>query len=153
MMSKTKRFRYEWIIFIMMAVGLIALLISSTRAELARNPSRQAMADMGQYGFVTVSLETDPFPARPTGTVGLNFTLTNSRNVRFVPDSFSYEYGLAGNDQPVGLGTAQPMSDGSGMLMAGEQFPYAGTWWLRVYISKDGYQDDVQFTIDVRPAQ
>lgn len=152
-MSNTKSIRYEWIIFVLIAAGLIALLISSTRAELARNPSRQAMADMGQYGFVTVSLETDPFPARPTGTVGLNFMLMNSNNVRFVPDSFSYEYGLEGNDQPVGLGTAMPMSDGSGMLMAGEQFPYAGKWWLRVYISKDGYQDDVQFTIDVRPAQ
>lgn len=152
-MSNTKSIRYEWIIIVLMAAGLIALLISSTRAELARNPSRQAMADMGQYGFVTVSFETDPFPARPTGTVGLNFTLTNSRNVRFVPDSFSYEYGLEGNDQPVGFGTAMPMSDGSGMLMAGEQFPYAGRWWLRVYISKDGYQDDVQFTIDVSPAQ
>jgi hypothetical protein len=152
-MSNTKSIRYEWIIIVLMAAGLIALLISSTRAELARNPSRQAMADMDQYGFVTVSLETDPFPARPTGTVGLKFTLMNSRNVRFVPDSFSYEYGLEGNDQPVGFGTATPMSDGSGMLMAGEQFPYAGKWWLRVYISKDGYQDDVQFTIDVSPAQ
>lgn len=152
-MPNTKRIRYEWIIYILMAVGLIALLISSTRAELARNPSREAMADMGPYGFVRVQLQTDPYPARPTGTVGLNFMLMNSNNVTFVPDSFSYEYGLEGNDQPVGFGTAMPMSDGSGMLMAGEQFPYAGKWWLRVYISKDSYQDDVQFTIDVRPAQ
>lgn len=152
-MSNTKRIRYEWIIFILMAAGLIALLMSSTRAELARNPSRQAMADMGQYGFVTVSLETDPYPALSTGTVSLNFMLMNSRNVRFVPDSFSYEYGQEGDDQPVGFGTAVPMSDGSGMLMVGEKFPTVGTWWVRVYISKDGYQDDVQFTIDVRPAQ
>ncbi|HSG43871.1 MAG TPA: hypothetical protein VLA72_12020, partial [Anaerolineales bacterium] len=64
-MSNTKRIRYEWIIYILIAAGLIALLISSTRAELARNPSRQAMADMDRYGFITVSLETDPYPARP----------------------------------------------------------------------------------------
>jgi hypothetical protein len=152
-MSTVKRIRYEWIIYILMAAGLIALLISSTRAELARNPSREAMADMGPYGFVRVQLETNPYPARPTGTVGLNFMLMNSRNVTFIPDSFSYEYGLEGNDQPVGSGTAQQMSDGSGMFMTGEQFPYAGNWWLRVYVSKGGYQDDVQFTIDVRPAQ
>ena len=152
-MTKTKRIRYEWMIFILIAIGLIALLISSTRAELARNPSRQAMADMGPHGFVTVDLRTDPYPARPTGTVELNFMLTNSKNVTFVPDSFTYEYGLEGDDQPVGLGTAHPMSDGGGMLMGGEQFPYAGTWWLRVSISKGDYRDDVQFTIDVRPAQ
>lgn len=152
-MSSTKRIRYDWIIYILMAAGLIALLISSTKAELARNPSREAMADMGPYGFVRVQLQTDPYPALPTGTVGLNFMLMNSNNVTFMPDSFSYEYGLEGNDQPVGFGTAMQMSDGSGMLMAWEQFPYAGNWWLRVYISKDGYQDDVQFTIDVRPAQ
>ncbi|HSG45284.1 MAG TPA: hypothetical protein VLA72_19240 [Anaerolineales bacterium] len=152
-MSNTKSIRYGWIIIVLMGSGLIALLISSTRAELARNPSRQAMADMDRYGFITVSLETDPYPARPTGMVGLSFMLMNSNNVRFMPDSFSYEYGLVGDDQPVGFGTAMPMADGSGMLMAGEQFPYAGKWWLRVYISKDEYQDDVQFTIDVQPAQ
>jgi hypothetical protein len=45
------------------------------------------------------------------------------------------------------------MSDGSGMLMANAQFPSVGTWWLRVNLAKDAYQDDVQFTIEVRPAQ
>ncbi len=152
-MATGKRIRYDWIIYILVAVGLIAWLVLSTRAELARNPSRQAIADMGPYGFVTVQFQTDPYPARPTGTVGLSFMLMNSRNVTFVPDTFSYEYGLEGSDRPVGSGTAQPMSDGSGMLMAGEQFPSAGRWWLRVNLSKGGYQDEVQFTIEVRPAQ
>jgi len=79
--------------------------------------------------------------------------LINSRNVVFDPDSFSFDYGREGSDEPVGSGTAQPMSDGSGMLMAGVQLPSVGTWWLRVNLAKDGYQDDVQFTIEVRPAQ
>ena len=152
-MSNTKKIRLDWIIFILMALGLIALLIWSTMGELARNPSRQAIADLGPYGFVTVQFQTDPYPARPTGTVGLSFMLMNSRNVSIEPDSFSFEYGREGNDQPVGSGTAQPMSDGSGMLMAGVQFPSVGHWWLRVNLAKDGYQDEVQFTIEVKPAQ
>ena len=152
-MSNTKKIRLNWIFFILMALGLIALLIWSTMGELARNPSREAIADLGPYGFVTVQFQTDPYPARPTGTVGLSFMLMNSRNVSIEPDSFSFEYGREGNDQPVGSGTAQPMSDGSGMLMAGVQFPSVGTWWLRVNLAKDGYQDEVQFTIEVRPAQ
>lgn len=152
-MSDNKRIRLDWIFFILIALGLIALLIWSTMGELARNPAREAIADLGPYGFVTVQLQTNPYPARPTGTVGLSFMLMNTRNVRIEPDSFSFEYGREGNDQPVGSGIAQPMSNGSGMLMAGAQFPSVGTWWLRVNLAKDGYQDEVKFTIQVRPAQ
>ena len=151
--STGRRIRVDWIIYVLLAMGLIGLLIWSTMGELARNPSREAIADLGPYGLVTVQLQTDPYPARPTGTVGLSFMLMDSRRVTIEPDSFSFEYGRDGNDQPVGSGTVQPMSDGSGMLMAGAQFPSVGTWWLRVKLAKDGYQDDVQFTIEVRPAQ
>ena len=152
-MSNAKRIRRDWIFYILIALGLIALLIWSTMDELARNPSRQAIADLGPYGFVTVQLQTNPYPARPTGTVGLSFMLMNDRRVTFDPDSFSFEYGREGSDQIVGSGTGQPMSDESGMLMGGAQFPSVGTWWLRVNLVKDGYQDEVQFTIEVRPAQ
>lgn len=152
-MSPGKRMRVDWILYVLMALGLIALLAWSTMGEIARNPSREAVADLGPYGLVTVRLDTTPYPALPTGTVGLNFMLMNSRRVSIEPDTLTFTYGREGIDQPVGSGTAQLMSDGSGMLMAGAQFPSVGTWWLRVYVSKDGYQDDVQFTIDVRPAQ
>ena len=152
-MSNAKRIRLDWILYIPLALGLIALLIWSTMSEIARNPSREAIADLGPYGLVTVQLQTDPYPARPTGTVELSFMLMNSNRVIIEPDSFSFEYGREGSDQPVGSGTVQPKSDGSGMLMAGAQFPSVGTWWLRVNLAKDGYQDEVKFTIEVRPAQ
>lgn len=152
-MSTEKRIRLDWLFYILMALGLIGLLVWSTMSEIARNPSREAIADLGPNGLVTVKLQTDPYPARPTGTVGLSFMLMNSRRVTIVPDSFSFEYGRAGSDQPVGSGTIESMSEGSGMLMAGAQFPSVGTWWLRVNLTKDGYQDEVQFTIEVRPAQ
>ena len=152
-MSKAKRIRFDWIFYILLALGLIALLIWSTLGEIARNPSREAVADLGPYGLVTVQLQTNPYPAKPTGTVELSFMLMNSNRVIMEPDSFSFEYGREGSDQPVGSGTVQSMSDESGMLMAGAQFPSVGTWWLRVKLAKDGYQDEVKFMIEVRPAQ
>lgn len=152
-MSNAKRIRLDWILYIPLALGLIALLIWSTMSEIARNPSREAIADLGPYGLVTVQLQTNPYPAKPTGTVALSFMLINSRRVIIEPDSLSFEYGRAGSDQPVGSGTIEPMSDDSGMFMAGAQFSSVGTWWLRVSLAKDGYQDQVQFTIEVRPAQ
>ena len=152
-MSTGKRFRLDWLLYILMTLGLIVLLIWSTMGELARNPSREAIADVGQYGFVTVRLQTNPYPALPTGTVGLTFTLIDSRSNIVKPDSLSFEYGMEGSDQPIDTGIAEPMSDDSGMLMAGAQFPSVGTWWLRVILAKDGYQDEVQFRIEVRPAQ
>ena len=152
-MSTAKRIRLDWIFYALLALGLITLLIWSTMGELARNPSREAIADLGQYGLVTVQLQTNPYPARPTGTVGLSFMVMDSRRVTIEPDSFSFEYGREGDDRAVGSGTAQPMSDGSGMLMADAQFPSVGTWWLRVNLAKDGYQDAVEFTVEVRPAQ
>ncbi|MBI1856114.1 MAG: hypothetical protein HYR93_09675 [Chloroflexi bacterium] len=148
-----KRFRFEWIFYILVAIALIGLLIWSTLGEIARNPSRNAIADMGPYGPVTVQLQTNPYPARPTGTVRLSFMLMNSNRVIIQPDSLSFEYGREGSDQPVGSGIAQPMSDGSGMFMAGAQFPSVGTWWLRVNLAQGGYQGNVQFIIEVRPAQ
>ncbi len=150
---KTKRVRLDCIFYILIALGLIALLIWSTKGEIARNPARDAVADLGPYGLITVRFQTNPYPVKPTGTVALSFMVMDSRRVIIEPDSFSFEYGRDGNDQPVGSGIAQPMSDGSGMLMTGVQFPSVGTWWLRVNLAKDGYQDDVQFTIEVRPAQ
>ena len=152
-MSKGKRIRPVWIFYILMALGLIALLIWSTLGEIARNPSREAVADLGPYGFITVRLQTDPYPARPTGTVKLTFTLIDSRPNIIQPDSLSFEYGREGSGQIVGSGTAQSTSDGSGTLMGGARFPSVGIWWLRVNLVKDGYQDDIQFTIEVRPAQ
>lgn len=152
-MSKPKRIRLEWILSVLMALGLCSLLVWSMKAEIARNPSRQADVDWGPYGPVTVQLQTNPYPVKPTGTVQLSFMLMDSHRRTIAPDSFSFEYGREGSDQPVGSGIAQAMADGSGMLMANAQFPSVGTWWLRVNLAKEGNQADVRFTIEVRPAQ
>ena len=152
-MVTEKRFRVDWILSVLMALLLVGLLSWAMASEIARNPAREAAADLGPYGLVMVRLQTNPYPASPTGTVTLSFILTDSGRAPVEPDSFSFEYGHEGNDQAVGSGTVQPMPDGSGMLMAGAQFPSVGTWWLRVTLAKGGYQDDIEFTIEVSPVQ
>ena len=62
-MSSTKRIRLDWLFYILMAIALIGLLIWSTPGEIARNPSRQAIADLGSYGLVTIQLQTSPYRA------------------------------------------------------------------------------------------
>lgn len=148
-----KRIRLEWLFYVLAAGTFLGLLVWATRSEIARNPSREAKVELGPYGMVTVQFGTDPYPARATGTVALTFMLMDSRNQPIHPDTVSFEYGRKGNDQPVGSGIFQPMPDGEGMLMANIQMPSVGKWWLRAALGKDGYEADVQFTIDVRPAQ
>ena len=152
-MTNAKRIRLDCLLYILTATALMGLVIWATMGEIARNPSRETMVELGPYGMVTVQFETDPYPARPTGPVSLNFMLMDSRNQTIEPESFSFEYGRKGSDVYVSSGTVQPMSDGSGMFMTNAQFPSAGIWWLRVNFAKDGYEEELQFTIDVKPAQ
>ena len=151
--QKTRRFRLDWLIYILAAAGLISLLIWATTSELSRIPSRDATADLSQYGLITIRFSTDPYPPVPTGMVTLNFMPMDSRQRTVALDSLAYEYGPAGNDQPFGSGVAQLMSDGSGMFMAGAQFPTVGDWWLRLKVAKGNVQDEVRFTFYVEPAQ
>ena len=150
---KNRRFRLDWLIYILAAAGLIGLLIWATTSELSRIPSRDATADLSQYGLITIRFSTDPYPPVPTGTVTLNFMPMDSRQRTVALDSLAYEYGPVGNDQPFGSGVAQLMSDGSGMFMAGAQFPTVGDWWLRLKVAKGNVQDEVRFTFYVEPAQ
>lgn len=148
-----RRFRIEWLMFILFAAGLVGLMIWATRGDLSSNPSRDATADFGPYGFITIRFSTSPYPPLPTGTVNLSFMPMDSRGRTVAIDSLSYEYGTAGSDQPVGSGMAEPMSDNSGMFMAGAQFPSVGDWWLRAKVTIGGVQDEVRFTLYVKPAQ
>jgi hypothetical protein len=144
---------WNWLLYVAGALALIGLLAWATQKELARNPARDATAELGPYGLVTIRFSTDPNPALPTGTVMLSFMPMDSRQ-RSVPlDKISFEYGREGNAQPVGFGEAQPMSDGSGMFMGDAQFPEVGNWWIRVKLSRDGSQAEVRFTFYVEPAQ
>jgi len=144
---------WGWLIYLGAALMIVGAIIWTTLNEIARNPARDATADLGPYGLVTLRLTTDPNPALPTGTVTLSFRPMDSRQ-RTVPlDGISFEYGREGSDQPVGSGEAQLMSDGSGMFMGGAQFPAVGNWWVRARLQKGGAQAEVRFTVYVKPAQ
>lgn len=107
--------RRIWPVYIVCALALVSLLGWATLNELARSPTRDAVVDLGPYGLVTIRFSTDPNPALPTGLVRLKFMPVDSRQVPVTLDSLSFEYGREGNDQPVGIGEAQPMSDSSGL--------------------------------------
>lgn len=144
---------WGWLIYVVAALALVGAITSALLNEIARNPARDATADLGPYGLVTLRLTTDPNPALPTGTVTLSFMPMDSRQ-RTVPlDGISFEYGREGSDQPVGSGQAQPMSDGSGMFMGGAQFPGVGNWWVRARVTKGNTQAEVRFVFYVEPAQ
>lgn len=144
---------WNWLIYVAGALGLAALIAWATLNEVARNPARDATAELGPYGLITIRFTTDPSPALPTGTVMLSFMPMDTRQRAVALDGFSFEYGREGSDQAVGSGEAQPMSDGSGMFMGGAQFPEVGDWWLRVKMIKGSAQAEVRFTFYVEPAQ
>lgn len=148
-----KRFRLEWFLYPAAALLLIWVLYSATMRELARTPIRDAAANLGQYGFVTIRFSTDPFPPLPTGNVTLSFQPMDSLQRTFEVDQITYEYGPAGSEQATGSGVAQLMPDGSGMYMGSAQFSYVGNWWVKAKVSKSGNQADVRFSVYVEPAQ
>lgn len=148
-----RRSYLPWLLYGLAALALVALLVRSTLGELARNPSRDATADLGPYGLVTIRYNTSPYPPLATGTVTLSFMPMDSRQRMFTVDTITYEYGRAGSDQPVGSGEAQVMADGSGMFMGNAQFANVGNWWVRVNVRKGQAQAQVRFTVYVKPAQ
>jgi hypothetical protein len=148
-----KRIRLDWLLYAGAAVLLIWVLYSATKNELARTPVRDATANLGQYGLVTIRFTTDPFPALPTGTVMMNFMPMDSRQRTVEIDQITFEYGPDGSEQAAGSGVTQLMPDGSGMYMAGAQFTYVGNWWVKANVTKGDVQADVRFTVYVEPAQ
>ena len=144
---------WGWLFYVVAALALVGAIAWATLGEINRNPARDATADLGPYGLVTIQLTTNPNPPKPTGTVQLSLMPMDQRR-RTVPlDAVAFEYGREGSDQAVGSGAAQAMADGSGMFMAMAQLPTVGNWWVRVRLSKGGTQGEVRFTIYVTPAQ
>lgn len=144
---------WSWLFYLASALALVGLIGWATLNEMTRSPARDATTELGSHGLVTIRFSTDPSPALPTGTVMLSFMPMNPRQRPVELDRVSFEYGREGNDQPVGAGEAQRMSDGSGMFMGSAQFPGVGNWWIRVALSKSTAQAEVHFTLYVEPAQ
>lgn len=144
---------WSWLIYLASALALVGLIGWATLNEMTRSPARDATTELSPYGLVTIRFSTDPTPALPTGTVMLSFMPMNPRQRPVELDKISFEYGRENNNQPVGAGEAQLMSDGSGMFMGNAQFPDVGNWWVRVTINKGDAHAEVRFIVYVEPAQ
>jgi len=157
-----------WFLTLLVAGVGAVLLVAAMRDTLAKAPSRDATAELGPYGLVTIRFSTVPNPPLPTGTVTLSFMPMDARQRTIVVDGIAFEYGREGEDQPVGSGEAQRMSDGSGMFtpalalsqrdkrgasVAGAQFPDVGNWWVRTTVIRGDVEAEVRFTFCVKPAQ
>lgn len=142
-----------WLLTLLVAGAGAVLLISAMRDTLATVPSRDATANLGQYGLVTLSFSTDPNPPLPTGTVTLSFMPMDARRRTVVLDRIAFEYGREGDDRPAGAGEAERVADGSGMFMGGAQFPGVGNWWVRATMIRGEAQAEVHFVFYVEPAQ
>jgi hypothetical protein len=151
---KSRGFRLDWLIYFLAALALVGVIMSSMAKEIAGNPARDATADLGPNGLVTIRLTTNPFPPLPTGTVVLNFMPMDSRQRTVEVDGITYEYGMTGNEKALGSGTAQIIPESSMYMFTGNvQFPSVGDWWIRARINKGNTQADVKFTVYVKPAQ
>jgi hypothetical protein len=148
-----KRIHAGWILYPAAVLLFIWILYTATMRELARTPIRDAAADLGQYGFVTIRFSTDPFPPLPTGSVMLSFQPMDSLQRTVELDQVAYEYGPAGSEQAVGSGMAQLAPDASGIYTGSAQFSYVGNWWVKARVSKGDNQADVRFSVYVEPAQ
>ena len=153
MTTTPRKSKSLWLMYLVVGGAILALLIWAMQATLADAPSRDAVADLGPYGLVTIRFSTDPNPPLPTGTVRLTFMPMDNRQRTVALDSVRYEYGREGNDQPVGTGEAESMSDGGGMFMGSAQFSQVGNWWVRATVRKGSTQAAVRFTFYVKPAQ
>ena len=142
-----------WLVYVLFGGLLLAVLIATTVELLRQAPNRDATADLGPYGLVTIRFSTNPTPPRPTGNVTLNFMPMDARQRPVALNSLSFEYGREGDDRPAGAGEAQPMLDGSGMFMGGAQFAEVGNWWLRARVNRGEAQAEVHYTFYVGPAQ
>ncbi len=144
-----------WPISLIFGLAVVGAMIGMTYQLIRDAPARDATADLGPYGLVTIRFSTDPNPPLPTGTVTLSFMPMDSRQRSVTLDSLTFEYGLEGTEQPIGVVQAEPMTDSQGMLMfmGGAQFPQVGSWWVRATARKGQAQDQVRFTFRVEPAQ
>ncbi|MGH2521419.1 MAG: hypothetical protein ACRDH2_02845 [Anaerolineales bacterium] len=144
---------WNWLIYVVGALVLAALIARATLNEAARNPAREATTSLDPYGLLTLRFSTDPNPPLPTGTVKLSFRPMDSQQRPVTLDAVSFEYGREDSAQPVGAGQAQLVPDGSGVFIGGAQFSQVGNWWVRVKMSKGGAHGEVRFTFYVEPAQ
>lgn len=142
-----------WLIYFACAAILVALLAWATLNELGRSSNREATVNLGGTDLVTIRFTTDPYPPLPTGAVRLTFMPMDARQRPVALDRITFDYGQEGQEQPVGSGEAQLLTDGGGQFYGTAQFPSVGNWWVRVRVQRGNSRAETRFTFYVKPAQ
>ena len=136
------------LLYLGFGLALLALLVWASIRTLQETPSREVGLDLPGYGWVTLTLTTDPFPPLPGGNVTLDLMVaTSSGGGVEVGDRLPYRFGMA--DSAQSLGEGQAISGPRGYLTQ-VQFPAPGNYWL-VYDLTGGHQ--ARFSLYVKPAQ
>lgn len=129
-------------------LALLALLAWSSLRTLQETPTREVGLDLPDYGWVTLTLTTNPFPPLPSGDVTLDLQVaTSSGGGVDLGSAIPYRFGLADNPQSLGEGRAVTAASG---YQTRVQFPAPGNYWL-VYDLTSGHQ--ARFSVYVKPAQ
>jgi hypothetical protein len=129
-------------------LALVALLAWTSIRTLREAPSREVGLELPGYGWVTLTLTTDPFPPLPGGGVTLDLMVATSRGSSVdVGGAIPYRFGMADSAQSLGEGQAVYAPGG---YQAQVQFPAPGNYWL-VYDLSGGHQ--ARFSLYVKPAQ
>ena len=142
-----------WFVYVVFGGLLLAVLIGATVGLWRQAANRDATADLGPHGLVTIRFSTNPNPPLPTGTVTLSFMPIDAQQRPVALNSLTFEYGREGDDRAAGAGEAQRMLDGSGMFVGSAQFFEVGNWWLRARATRGDAQAEVRFSFYVEPAQ
>jgi hypothetical protein len=136
------------LLYVGFGLALLALLAWTSIRTLRETPSREVGLDLPGYGWVTLTLTTDPFPPLPGGRVTLDLMVETSRGGGVdVGENLPYRFGMA--DSPQSLGEGQAVNGPRG-YQAQVQFPTPGNYWL-VYDLTGGHQ--ARFSLYVKPAQ
>jgi hypothetical protein len=136
------------ILYVGFGLALLALLAWNSIRTLRETPSREVGLELPGYGWVTLTLTTEPFPPLPGGSVTLDLMVATSRGTGVnVGDSLPYRFGMADSAQSLGEGQAV---NGARGYLTQVQFPTPGNYWL-VYDLTGGHQ--ARFSLYVKPAQ
>lgn len=129
-------------------LALLALLVWTSLRTLQETPSREVGLELPGYGWVSLTLTTDPFPPLPGGNIRLDLRVVTSQGGGVdLGGSIPYRFGMADNWQSLGEGRAVSSPSGYQTTV---QFPAPGNYWL-VYDLAKGYQ--ARFSVYVKPAQ
>jgi len=138
---------YRWL-YLSFGLAFLALVGWSFLHALRETPTREARVELPGQGWVTLSLDTDPNPPPPSGTVKLSLLATDARGGKVdLGATLPFSYGSTASDTPRGDGVAQPANGG---YQAGIQFPSPGDYWL-VFEAPSG--ERIRYQLYVEPAQ